>query len=37
MGQAKQSMRTYVNASSADIEAVKPFVAEIDATFGNRK
>ncbi|MBW8055238.1 MAG: hypothetical protein FVQ76_07990 [Nitrospira sp.] len=37
MGQAKQSMRTYVNASSSDIKVVKPFVAEIDATFGKRK
>jgi len=34
MQQSNQSMRAFVNASSDDVEAVKPFVAEIDKTFG---
>lgn len=34
MQQSNQSMRAFVDASSDDVEAVKPFVAEIDKTFG---
>jgi biotin-(acetyl-CoA carboxylase) ligase len=33
MQQSNQSMRAFVDASSADVKAVKPFVAEIDKTF----
>ncbi|TDJ62287.1 MAG: hypothetical protein E2O37_11090 [Proteobacteria bacterium] len=34
MQQSNQSVRAFVDASSNDVEAVKPFVAEIDKTFG---
>ncbi len=34
MQQSTQSVRAFVDASSDDVEAVKPFVAEIDKTFG---
>ena len=34
MQQSSQSVRAFVDASSADVKAVKPFVAEIDSTFG---
>jgi len=33
MQQSNQSVRAFVDASSADVKAVKPFVAEIDSTF----
>jgi hypothetical protein len=33
MNQAGQSMNAYMNAPAADVEAVKPLVGEIDATF----
>ncbi len=33
MQQSSQSVRAFVDASSADVKAVKPFVAEIDSTF----
>ncbi len=37
MGQARQSTRSYASASSADIEVVKPFAAEIEAEFGKNR